>query len=198
VPADGASGPAAAPETAAEAWRPPSEFDQIRELNSQGGRLATLYGFLLTAYTFTATSQPIHPLLAAVYAVTPDVPASLFAIDALVGLGALALGLISALATMQPSVPAEARQDAFAELRTVKLAASHLGGDLVLVCLLALLAVWSAAGAVPTGSPQADRLTLFVAAALTGLSVASAAGLLVRRRRALRRLWGPLWRADAL
>jgi hypothetical protein len=185
---------AEAPGAAQEGWQPPSEFDQIRELNSQGGRLATLYGFLLTAYIFTAGSEPIRPMLVSVYLARLDVGAFLFAADAIVGLGALALGLVSALATMQPSVPVEPRQEAYAELRTDKLAASRLGGSLVLVCLLALLAVWSAAATLPTGNPQLDGPMRLVALGLTGLSVASAVRVLVRHRRLVRWLWGPVWR----
>jgi hypothetical protein len=48
------------PPAAQDDWKPPSEFDKIRELNSQGGRLATVYGLLLTAYTFSAGSEPLY------------------------------------------------------------------------------------------------------------------------------------------
>jgi hypothetical protein len=95
------------------------------------------------------------------------------------------------LATYAAVGPFRAPQRAYLELRTTKLLSAGLSGSLVLVCLVALLALWSAAAAVPTGEPGLDRLLLLTAVLLTGLSVASAAHVLVRHRGVARRL--SLW-----
>ena len=44
-------------------WEPPSEFDQLKEVNAGAGRLATLAGLLLAATTFTASNPIFQQLL---------------------------------------------------------------------------------------------------------------------------------------
>lgn len=169
-------------------WEPPSEFDQIRELNAHGGRLATLYGLILTAYTISAASEPVRQLLVSIYVVNVNSQSALVLIDAVIGVGSLVLGFASALATMHPPIPRAPQHDDYVNLRTSKAAAAAFSGLLVLVCLFALLAVWSAAVAIPTGDPRLDALSLWLALLFTVASVLGLCVVLVRHRGLVRQL----------
>jgi hypothetical protein len=115
-------------------------------------------------------------------------------VDAAIGIGALLLGFASALATMQPPVPVEHTRAAYLELRATKITSAGLSASLVVVCLLALTALWGVVAGTPTGDPRTDRLFLLAAGLITALSGATAAGVLVRYREFARRLRPSWWR----
>jgi hypothetical protein len=109
-------------------------------------------------------------------------------IDVVVGIGALVLGFASAVATMNPPVPHTAEHNEYVKVRMSKAAAAAFSGWLVLICLFALFAVWSALGSIPTGDFLVDSLTLVSAVLFTVLSVVGLAGVLVRHRGLARQL----------
>jgi hypothetical protein len=50
---------------AEEPWKPPTEFDLVKELNTQAGRLATLIGLVFTGSAFAANSPQVHDAIQA-------------------------------------------------------------------------------------------------------------------------------------
>jgi hypothetical protein len=95
----GANGMTAQPPGSKAEWKPPPEFDVIKELNGHAGRLATLLGLVVAASALSLSNDPIKDTL-----VKFDLSAHpvVYGALALAGL-CLFIGLISVIRALDPA-----------------------------------------------------------------------------------------------
>jgi hypothetical protein len=111
-------------------WTAPSEFDQIKEMNTHAGRFATLYGLLITATSLTLISEPVRTIISPVINGAGAMTPTRVALEGVLVLGAsaLAVGVLCILVALDPAIPEDDAQIAYRLLLARKVEACAGGG----------------------------------------------------------------------
>jgi hypothetical protein len=124
-------------------WEAPSDFEVVKELNANAGRLATALGFLPAAASNSLSTGPLHFADTTISAAPGLKSDGVYAALALVGVGLL-FSVTALGSAMQPTIPDRPQEHVrWTDLIARKTALSEAADYLIFGCCVGLIAAWS-------------------------------------------------------
>jgi hypothetical protein len=127
------------PSPTTEEWKPPSDFDIVKEYNAHAGRLATMFGLLVAATSLSLATGAIHDRVGTGDSRYWPVYVALAVLGANLAFGALAI-----VGAIEPAVPDDIKEkQSWIELSAKKRSECLQSARAFLGGLAALAAAWA-------------------------------------------------------